>query len=146
MTGTALMRFQSKFTVDLNGCWIWSGSLTSTDRHTGVRRYGQFWINGRTVMAHRWSYEEFVGPIPDGLTIDHLCRVSRCVNPRHLEPVTMLENIRRGPTAQKTHCKHGHPFDNRNTKRYRGTRMCRTCHNHWVNLRKKRLRQQARGG
>lgn len=73
--------------IDRNGsggCWIWTGSI---DRDG----YG-YLHDGRRHNAHRWTYEKFVGPIPDGLEIDHLCRVRPCVNPDHLEPVTRLEN------------------------------------------------------
>lgn len=75
----------------LGPCWLW----------TGVRHpdgYGRMHLKGRYVQAHRWSYEHFVGPIRAGLEIDHLCRVTSCVRPEHLEPVTRLENQRR---AQK---------------------------------------------
>lgn len=83
-------------------------------------------------MAHRMAYEELVGPIADGLQIDHLCRVRCCVNPAHLEPVTQAENIRRGvsPTAanrRKTHCKHGHEFTTENTRLVPEGRICRRC-------------------
>lgn len=70
------------------GCWEWDGTLS-------VEGYGVFRENYRQIKAHRWTYEQFVGPIPDGLTIDHLCRNRRCVNPAHLEPVTAGENARR---------------------------------------------------
>ena len=76
------------------------------------------------MLAHRWSYEHFVGHIPDGLTIDHLCRNRRCVRPDHLEPVTSGENTRR---AMRNTCIKGHPFDEANTWTYRGKRYCRTC-------------------
>ncbi len=85
------------------------------------------------VYAHRAAYELYVGPIPEGLTIDHLCRNTLCVNPAHLEAVTMRENILRGtgPSAQaarKTHCLRGHPFDDGNTLfRATGKRVCRAC-------------------
>ena len=68
-------------------CWDWLGGKSNG--------YGRFWVEGRLVQAHRWAYETMVGPIPEGLTLDHLCRVRYCVNPSHLEPVTLGENIRR---------------------------------------------------
>ena len=89
---------------DPNACWLWIGS---THPSRGGRRYGNIRVNGRVVQAHRLSYELFVGPIPEGLTIDHVrtrgCTNTLCVNPKHLEPVTVRENIRRGssPVASK---------------------------------------------
>jgi hypothetical protein len=84
-----------------------------------------------------------VGQIPDGLTLDHLCRNRRCVNPAHLEAIPHSENIRRGksPSALnrlKTHCKRGHAYTQENTHIHNGERHCRTC---WkINARKKRKR------
>jgi hypothetical protein len=88
--------------------------------------------------AHRFAYSVLVGPIPDGLQIDHLCRNEMCVNPEHLEPVTQRINMLRGTgpqavNAQKTHCPKGHPLSGNNvyahTVRATGTpgRRCRTC-------------------
>ena len=71
-----------------DGCWYWQ----STER----KGYGRFTLtSGRAVTAHRFSYEIVHGPIPDGMTIDHLCNETMCVRPDHLEPVTLLENIAR---------------------------------------------------
>lgn len=108
-------------------CWLWTRSLDDSGyAHLGIG-------NCQRVLAHRWAYEHFVGPIPDGLDIDHLCRVRRCVNPSHLEPVTRRENVLRGMgrsahNIRKTHCMNGHPFDETNTKiRSDGSRQCITC-------------------
>lgn len=88
----AVERFWEK--VDRRGpadCWLWTATRTAKDGH------GRFYpITGKGVLAHRFAYELLVGPIPDGLVIDHLCRVRLCVNPAHLEPVTAEENTRRG--------------------------------------------------
>lgn len=73
-------------------CWIWAGG-TSEDG------YGRAWANGRQIPAHRHYYELHVGPIPEGLVLDHLCRIPSCVNPGHLEPVTPAENVRRGTSS-----------------------------------------------
>lgn len=86
-----------------SGCWEWIGTLSSEG-------YGRF----EKDLAHRVSYRRSVGPIPEGLQLDHLCRNRRCVNPEHLEPVTGRINTLRGETlpamnAAKTECIHGHP-------------------------------------
>jgi hypothetical protein len=117
---------QSRSTID--GCWFWEGPLTSDGRYgrLNVPRLGE-------QMAHRVAYRIFVGEIPEGLTLDHLCGVTRCVNPAHLEPVTMRENVLRGnaPSAQnarKTCCLRGHEFTQDNTYRFPdGRRGCRRC-------------------
>jgi len=96
--------------------------------------YGRFWIHGKMVRAGRWAYEHWVGPIPEGLTIDHLCKRPSCVRPTHLEPVTMKVNILRGSSfsaklAQQTHCIHNHQLagDNFYIRPADGSRICRTC-------------------
>lgn len=89
------------------GCWMWRGATTTAG-------YGCFKVRSYVlVMAHRWSYEYHVGPIGDGLTIDHLCRTPGCVNPGHLDAVDQGENNTRKP--RKTSCPQGHPFDAANT-------------------------------
>lgn len=100
-----------------DGCWLWTG----TKHNEG---YGRVSFRGTKAFAHRTSYERFVGPIPEGLTIDHLCRNKSCVNPAHLEAVTRKENAFRGnciaaQNANKTHCKNGHEFSPENTRRVR---------------------------
>lgn len=88
-------RLASRIAVDDNRCWIWMGSITASG-------YGNAWVPGmRGTRAHRITYELLVGPIPDGLDLDHLCRVRNCVNPTHLEPVTRRENLRRSPLLRK---------------------------------------------
>lgn len=92
-----IQRFVAK--VDFNGrdgCWEWTGATDPTG-------YGRFFVDGTMQYAHRWSYETFVGPIPAGLDIDHLCRVRRCVCPGHLEAVTRRENLLRGETLAAAH-------------------------------------------
>lgn len=74
-------------------CWMWTGAICGAPRGKG---YGHLNIGGRLVMAHRFAYELLVGPIPEGLVLDHLCREQYCVNPAHLEPVTQRTNVHRG--------------------------------------------------
>lgn len=108
------------------GCWEWQGAINVSGGYAMVH------VGGRLLRAHRYSYERFVGPIPDGLTIDHLCRNPPCINPAHLEPVTQQVNNLRGETpsglnARKTHCPQGHAYDAENTFRAYGRRYCRAC-------------------
>ncbi len=113
-------RFEAKVRRSGDGCWQWTGAIDTTG-------YGRFGASpGVVVGAHRWSYEHHVGPIPDGYQIDHLCRNRACVNPAHLEAVTQQENIKR-QAAVRTTCPSGHPWDEANTRWYRGYRRCRAC-------------------
>lgn len=112
----------------MSGCWIWTGALTP-------QGYGTFFKNmaARTVMAHRFAYEEARGAIPAGRHIDHLCRNRCCVNPDHLEAVTNKVNVLRGhgspaENARKFECKRGHPFTHESTRINKdGSRQCRRC-------------------
>lgn len=125
MEPKVLRRLLSKFTVG-DGCWEWTAPLSGMG-------YAQFYDGNRKPMAHRVVYELLVGPIPEGLQLDHLCRVRHCVNPHHLEPVTARENLIRGQgfiaaNVRKTHCKEGHELTPENTRIVRETeRQCRTC-------------------
>lgn len=114
--------------IDENGCWIWQNALYPTG-------YGACGDNRGGGYAHRASWEIANGAIPEGLTLDHLCRVRACVNPDHLDPCTLGENVMRSPialaaiNARKTHCVNGHAFDDDNT-RFVGPnrhRKCRAC-------------------
>lgn len=120
-------RFWSKVTESESGCWVWTAA---TDKVSG---YGRFQVEKKCKYAHRVSYELMVCEIPDGLTIDHLCRNRACVNPWHLEPVPHGVNTLRGDSiaaanAAKTHCPKSHLYDDANTARdSAGRRICRTC-------------------
>lgn len=108
------------------GCWQWTHPLERNG-------YARLWVNRKNVGAHRFSYEYHVGPIPEGLEIDHLCRNKACVNPEHLEPVTTQENVRR-MVAHRTpyqhlrdSCPNDHPYDEENTIHTATGRQCKTC-------------------
>lgn len=123
-------RFMAKVSPEPNsGCWLWMGACAGEygyiglggGRHQGIR------------TAHRVAYELFKGPVPDGLHIDHLCRVTCCVNPDHMEAVTQQENNRRQMEAYRqkgrpTHCRKGHEYATQNPVfRKDGSRACRLC-------------------
>lgn len=123
-------RLWAKVVKHPGGCWEWTG--------TAPNGYGQIRLGGLEdgkARVHRLVYEMLVGPIPDGLTIDHLCRNKLCCNPAHLEAVTIRENILRSDgitakSARKTHCANGHPLTGYNVairNRPGGGRRCRTC-------------------
>lgn len=125
-------RITEKFVPDVtSGCWLWTAA------NNGSLGYGIINWQGRNRGAHIVVYELLVGPIPDGLELDHLCRTPACVNPAHLEPVTHAENVRRGlagpvRAAQqlaKTHCPQGHEYSSENTYSYPGRagRHCKSC-------------------
>ena len=124
-TEEAWQKISTKIAKDESGCWTYVGRL---DRYG----YGKVDIPKMTI-THRVAYEALVGPIPDGLVIDHLCRNRACCNPDHLEPVTNRANLMRGETdaarrAAQTHCIHGHEFSVSNTRiRKDGTRTCIEC-------------------
>lgn len=133
MDAEARARLELRFlahTLKDASCWKWQGTISP-------KGYGHFWTGKRTVKAHRFSYELYVRPIPEGYVLDHLCRNRRCVNPSHLEPVTSRENTMRGigfaaENAKKTHCNNGHPFVGKNLivpKSRPNRRVCRACAN-----------------
>ena len=140
LSSSDLARFLSKIEIDLthsyNGlaCWRWTGT-------TAGPGYGQFSLRCRNVYAYRVSYNLWIGPIPEGLEPDHLCRFRPCICPEHLEAVTHRVNVLRGDAparlaalsaargAAVTHCVNGHEYTEANTySRPSGWRMCRACH------------------
>jgi hypothetical protein len=128
--------------VDRRGeddCWEWLAAK-------GEMGHGRFWTGSRPGVAHRFSYELLVGPIPDGLELDHLCRNPRCVNPKHLEPVTHVENIHRGAHRMKTHCPQGHEYTPDNIRWVGGTRRsCKICYKvqSYAATKRRRAREKA---
>ncbi len=147
-----LVRLRSK--IDVRGpddCWPWLDSTRDG--------YGRFRLRGKKVQAHRLAYVLLVGPVPDGLLLDHTCHNTdetcnlgsecphrRCCNPAHLEPVTHRMNTLRGHSvtarhAVKTHCPQGHPYSGENLIIYRGRRYCRVCQD--AHKRQHRMRKAA---
>ena len=117
-----LADFLQRIRFDPSGCWVWTGGTKGPGYGCYKRGY-----------AHRVSYQVFVGEIPEGKVMDHLCRNRICVNPDHLEPVTMGENTKRGTSppavnATKTHCLRGHELSGENLFMAQGRRHCRQCH------------------
>jgi hypothetical protein len=141
MDDQAFQRFQAKYTVLANGCWQWLGAKIG-------RGYGVMASKSGSRLVHRLSYEHFIGPIPDALTIDHLCRNKACVNPMHLEAVTNKVNNLRGTSAsaqntRKTHCSMGHEYTYENTYIHHSMRHCKTCHRLRERQRKAQLKQRS---
>ena len=129
-------RVWSKIEKQQSGCWIWTAMRLPNG-------YGYIRLNGGTGYAHRVMYELLKGPIPKGMTIDHLCNNRACVNPDHMEIKTQRENVLRSLSAppainaRKTHCLRGHELSEENLYRYRGRRLCRSC----IRLRESRRRR-----
>lgn len=130
----------------ISDCWLWAGLVSSSGYGIYLVKIDGKW---RQRKAHRLLYELERGEIPEGLVIDHLCRVRQCVNPEHLEPVTIGENLMRGEGLQarnrrKTHCVNGHGYTPENTifrKHENNGRRCRTCNN--ITVKKYRKNRQA---
>lgn len=138
----AFDRFMEKIVVDPEtGCWNWQAQLSRAG-------YGRFQTGDGMVEAHRWAYEHFVGPRTPGRHIHHTCENKRCANPDHLKEVTPRENLHASDTpnrrnAAKTHCLHGHPFDEGNTYvSATGKRWCKKCR--CLRMKKVRGRKVAR--
>ena len=145
--GTDDHRFWSRVELLENGCWRWQGVVSKWG-------YAVFVPNGTRagIAAHKWAYRKYIGPIPEGLEPDHICRNRACVNPWHLEPVTHRVNVLRGQgaaakNARKTHCPRGHPYSPENTyfikARFGKARLCKRCNSencrkHQSNKRKKK--------
>lgn len=136
--------FDRVLTTEHGNCWQWQGSLTAD----GYGRFTHRALNPYTRRAHREMWEQANGEaIPGGMVIDHLCRNRRCINPLHLEVVTVEENARRSiewnANRAKTHCPSGHEYDTDNTYTHprTGQRACRACHRRWANERRTNVGQ-----
>lgn len=131
-TEAVLERLLAKVEYTPGGCWVWTGSRDPNG-------YGQIAVDGRPRKAHRVAYAALVGPIPDGLQLDHLCRVRACVNPDHLEPVTLRENVARGTgkaavVLRTGRCQRGHDMSPGSPNAHvcpDGGRYCRACKNEY---------------
>lgn len=134
--GHPLERFVDKI-IPTGRCWVWKGAKNpGRKRKTTPIPRGVFNFNGKAVLAHRWIYQQLIGPIPNGLELDHLCRNPSCVRPSHLQAVTHSENVKRGTSwhhfvqlAKKIqNCPQGHPYNDDNTyidiKNGRHCKMC----------------------
>lgn len=120
-------------------CWLWTGMVAGTKSRYGYFRPGTKSTDRRS-LAHRWAYERWVGPIPEGLQVDHTCRQPLCVRPEHLEPVTAAENMRR---ARQAVCDKGlhdltDPANRRGPDRRGRERGCKPCRQKWDRDRRKK--------
>lgn len=126
-----ISRFLNKVIPEpMSGCWLWLGGVLSR----GPWNYGQSYLRGKAVSAHRAAYLLFIGPIPRGLVLHHRCHTPLCCNPKHLQPMTKTRHLADTHPAnlayrnkRKTHCPYGHPYTEDNTIRFRNNRQCRIC-------------------
>lgn len=122
---SASQKFE-KFAVQGNDdeCWEWNG-------YKNPGGYALIRFSKYNIRAHRYAFETYIGPIPEGLVLDHICRNRGCVNPHHVRPMTRVENMLIGTRSNqnkgKTHCIRGHEFTPENTIVSNGKRGCRIC-------------------
>ncbi len=139
LTDKEFERLSRKFTVG-DGCWEWTAAKTTAG-------YAELMVGSRMWYGHRLLHEMFIGPIPAGYEVDHLCRNRGCVRPDHLEAVPPHINNARSDSfsavhARKSHCPQGHPYDEANTRMYRGSRRCRACSRARCRARRQRLKRE----
>ena len=140
-------RFWRNCEIKETGCWEWLG-------YTNPAGYGQFGSeNGTVMLSHRWAYRRFVGELIDGLTIDHLCRNTKCCNPEHLEQVTLQENLKRTTglrfshyaKGDRTHCSKGHELTPENRYKRKGrvnSYLCKICTSEYHRERNRRKKNE----
>jgi hypothetical protein len=122
-------RFFNHVAMWPNGCWWWLGS------NMGKMKYGIFWFEGKKVIAHRWAYERFIGPIPEGYESHHTCKTAWCVNPYHLEMMSRAEHSQTKNYHHPSKCLKGHKLSGNNLRIRRrlrsggeyNERVCLTC-------------------
>lgn len=123
--GSPIERFE-RYALKTQTCWLWQGEV-------GSNGYGRIKVKGRNIGAHRFSYQEFVGDIPDDFVVHHVCRTRNCVNPAHLQATSQSFNVLVADRSlvtlpRRTHCKRGHEMIGSNVKLSKdGKRNCRTC-------------------
>lgn len=123
------LKLKTKTKVNKHGCWVWQGSRFKKE----CGNYAQIRLgrgkDSKCVRAHRVSYEYFIGKVPKGLELDHLCQNTLCINPKHLEPVTHLVNMRRRKDSGLPNCKYGHKYTKQTTyiRPDNGRRECILC-------------------
>lgn len=149
-----VLRFMAKVEETPDGCWLWKGAKVNCSPGWS---YGTFYFRKKMTLAHRVAHTMFIGEIPQGLVVDHLCRNILCVNPDHLEAVTTYENVHRGQrwsperraAARRTHCKNGHLLTPENTYSWHLAsgevkRICRKCSAAWRRRYTKKRREAER--
>lgn len=131
---TEAERFWKHVKIADSGCWEWQAA---TNYGYGVFSVGRLFR--KTIQAHRWAYENYVGPVPQGSHLHHTCWNRACVNPIHLKPLTPREHVRMSARATARFCKRGHPLEGANCRMYQGKRCCRACLNLWQKVNNRQI-------
>lgn len=129
------VRLLNKVKINEKGCWVWTGSRFKKQYgdYAQIRLGGK--LDGKCVKAHKVAYEHFIGKVPEGLELDHLCHNTLCINPSHLEPVTHAVNMKRRKDSGLPYCKHGHLYTKDTTYiNPKGRRECKECRKTKVKL------------
>ncbi len=122
-------RLLSKIEIDEIGCWVWKGARFKKKYgdYAQIRMGGR--LDSKNKRAHVVSYEHFVGKVPEGMELDHICQNTLCINPAHLEPVAHKENCKRRKDSGLPFCRHGHKYTPETTyiRPDNGRRECKVC-------------------